>query len=82
MTMMTLPSGVGRARDPAHPDGSEIDTESLARQVQHYVRTGATGLTVGWRWGRAARGVMIISRARPVFRPSTPPNAATSVASR
>jgi 4-hydroxy-tetrahydrodipicolinate synthase len=51
-----LPAGVwGVLATPLTSDGSGIDTDSLARQVRHYDRIGATGLTVLGVFGEAAR---------------------------
>src|SRR5918999_6300112 len=53
---MTLAPGVwGVLATPLTPDGSAVDTDSLTRQVEHYVRIGATGLTVLGVFGEAAR---------------------------
>jgi 4-hydroxy-tetrahydrodipicolinate synthase len=40
---------------PLTPDGSAVDIGSLERQVRHYVRIGATGLTALGVFGEAAR---------------------------
>jgi 4-hydroxy-tetrahydrodipicolinate synthase len=40
---------------PLTPDGSAVDTGSMERQVRHYVRIGATGLTALGVFGEAAR---------------------------
>jgi 4-hydroxy-tetrahydrodipicolinate synthase len=51
-----LAAGVwGVLATPLTADGSAVDTDSLARQVQHYARIGATGLTVLGVFGEAAR---------------------------
>ena len=51
-----LPAGVwGVLATPFTADGAAVDTASLARQVQHYARIGATGLTVLGVFGEAAR---------------------------
>jgi 4-hydroxy-tetrahydrodipicolinate synthase len=56
VTVEKLAPGVwGVLATPLTPDGSAVDTESLARQVQHYVRIGATGLTALGVFGEAAR---------------------------
>jgi 4-hydroxy-tetrahydrodipicolinate synthase len=56
MTPQPLAPGVwGVLATPLTPDGAGVDTESLTRQVQHYVRIGATGLTVLGVFGEAAR---------------------------
>jgi 4-hydroxy-tetrahydrodipicolinate synthase len=56
MTPQPLAPGVwGVLATPLTPDGSAVDTESMARQVQHYVRIGATGLTALGVFGEAAR---------------------------
>src|SRR5918999_245901 len=53
---MTLAPGVwGVLATPLTEDGSAVDTESLTRQVEHYVRIGATGLTALGVFGEAAR---------------------------
>jgi 4-hydroxy-tetrahydrodipicolinate synthase len=53
---MSLAPGVwGVLATPFSPDGTTVDTDSLARQVQHYERIGATGLTVLGVFGEAAR---------------------------
>ena len=56
MTVQALAPGVwGVLATPLTPDASQVDTASLARQVQHYVRIGATGLTALGVFGEAAR---------------------------
>ncbi|OZM76177.1 dihydrodipicolinate synthase family protein [Pseudonocardia sp. MH-G8] len=40
---------------PLTSDASAVDTASLTRQVEHYVRIGATGLTILGVFGEAAR---------------------------
>ena len=56
MAVRPLALGVwGVLATPLTPDASGIDTTSLERQVQHYVRIGATGLTVLGVFGEAAR---------------------------
>jgi 4-hydroxy-tetrahydrodipicolinate synthase len=56
MTIRTLAPGVwGVLATPLTPDGSGIDVDSLTRQVRHYVRIGATGLTALGVFGEAAR---------------------------
>jgi 4-hydroxy-tetrahydrodipicolinate synthase len=56
MAVRPLTPGVwGVLATPLTPDACAVDTESLARQVQHYVRIGATGLTVLGVFGEAAR---------------------------
>lgn len=53
---MTLEPGVwGVLATPFTADGSAVDTESLARQVNHYQEIGVTGLTVLGVFGEAAR---------------------------
>jgi 4-hydroxy-tetrahydrodipicolinate synthase len=52
----SLAPGVwGVLATPLTTDGGQVDTESLARQVEHYERIGATGLTVLGVFGEAAR---------------------------
>jgi 4-hydroxy-tetrahydrodipicolinate synthase len=56
MTTRTLAAGVwGVLASPLTADGAAIDVDSLTRQVQHYVRIGATGLTALGVFGEAAR---------------------------
>jgi 4-hydroxy-tetrahydrodipicolinate synthase len=56
VNVQPLAPGVwGVLATPLTPDGSEIDTESLTRQVRHYARIGTTGLTVLGVFGEAAR---------------------------
>ncbi|MHA6625031.1 dihydrodipicolinate synthase family protein [Pseudonocardia sichuanensis] len=56
MTVQPLAPGVwGVLATPLTPDAAAVDTASLTRQVQHYVRIGATGLTVLGVFGEAAR---------------------------
>ena len=53
---MTLAPGVwGVLATPLTENGEAVDTASLTRQVQHYQRIGATGLTVLGVFGEAAR---------------------------
>jgi 4-hydroxy-tetrahydrodipicolinate synthase len=54
--MNHLAPGVwGVLATPLSADGSHVDTESLAHQVRHYERIGATGLTALGVFGEAAR---------------------------
>jgi 4-hydroxy-tetrahydrodipicolinate synthase len=56
MTVRPLAPGVwGVLATPLTSDASAVDTASLTRQVEHYVRIGATGLTVLGVFGEAAR---------------------------
>jgi 4-hydroxy-tetrahydrodipicolinate synthase len=56
VTAEKLAPGVwGVLATPLTADGSAVDTESLTRQVQHYVRIGATGVTALGVFGEAAR---------------------------
>jgi 4-hydroxy-tetrahydrodipicolinate synthase len=56
MTVQKLAPGVwGVLATPLTPDAASVDTDSLTRQVQHYVRIGATGLTALGVFGEAAR---------------------------
>jgi 4-hydroxy-tetrahydrodipicolinate synthase len=56
MTVQPLAPGVwGVLATPLTPDAAAVDTASLTRQVQHYVRIGATGLTALGVFGEAAR---------------------------
>jgi len=56
MTVQKLAPGVwGVLATPLTADGSGVDTASLTRQVEHYVRIGATGLTALGVFGEAAR---------------------------
>jgi 4-hydroxy-tetrahydrodipicolinate synthase len=56
VTAEKLAPGVwGVLATPLTADGADVDTGSLTRQVEHYVRIGATGLTVLGVFGEAAR---------------------------
>jgi 4-hydroxy-tetrahydrodipicolinate synthase len=56
VTFEKLAPGVwGVLATPLTADGSTVDTASLTRQVEHYVRIGATGLTALGVFGEAAR---------------------------
>ncbi|OLS98711.1 dihydrodipicolinate synthase family protein [Pseudonocardia sp. CNS-004] len=56
VTVEKLAPGVwGVLATPLTEDGSAVDTASLTRQVEHYVRIGATGLTALGVFGEAAR---------------------------
>jgi 4-hydroxy-tetrahydrodipicolinate synthase len=56
VTAEKLAPGVwGVLATPLTADGASVDTESLTRQVEHYVRIGATGLTALGVFGEAAR---------------------------
>ncbi|MEV6288422.1 dihydrodipicolinate synthase family protein [Kribbella sp. NPDC051770] len=53
---MSLAPGVwGVLATPFTPDGTAVDTKSLARQAVHYEHLGATGLTVLGVFGEAVR---------------------------
>jgi 4-hydroxy-tetrahydrodipicolinate synthase len=56
VTVEKLAPGVwGVLATPLTADGASVDIESLTRQVEHYVRIGATGLTALGVFGEAAR---------------------------
>jgi 4-hydroxy-tetrahydrodipicolinate synthase len=56
VTIEKLAPGVwGVLATPLTADGASVDTESLTRQVEHYVRIGATGLTALGVFGEAVR---------------------------